>query len=127
MADELSINLKTTLSHSGLVETFNTIGTEKFTQAVIGSHAPTVIVGTGEEDYGTGDISTLGYLFMRNLEPTGTGGNYVTYGPKNGGNMIAFGRIEGGESAMMRLEPGITMRWQANTASVKIKTLLLED
>lgn len=92
-------------------------------QAVGVIYGPVVIVGTSEEDLLIGDIATLGYVFLRNLDAA----NFVTYGPKSGGSMIPFGRIKAGEIAMLRLEPGITWRWIADTGSVKVQVLLLNN
>lgn len=81
-------------------------------------------IGSGaEEDIDTGDVSTLGWMVLRNIDTT----NYVIYGPKSGGVMIDFGRIEAGEIAVLRLEPGITITAQADTATVKLDVRIYED
>lgn len=121
MANELKVNVGATLTNGSLKETFAP-GTQSITQTTQGSHAPTVSVGTSEEDLSVGDVGTLGWLFLTNLDST----NYVTYGPKSGGSMVAFGRIRAGESVALRLEPGITLRLQANTGACKVKVILLE-
>lgn len=122
MADEIKLTIQGSLTNGKLSETFAP-GQISITQTTQGSHGSTVSVGTSEEDLSVGDISTLGLLFLRNLDST----NYVTYGPKSAGAMVAMGRIKAGEVAALRLEPGITLRWQANTAAVKVKVLLLES
>jgi hypothetical protein len=123
MANELTVNVKAALSNAGHKESFE-VQNLRVTQAAVGAHAPVVAVGTSEEDLAVGDIGTLGWLFMKNLDPT----NYVTWGPKNGSNVMqALGRIDPGECVALRLSPGITIRWQANTAACKVKVLLLED
>ena len=95
----------------------------KVDQTGIGAHASVVTVGSvAEDDILIGDITTEGWLFLENLDPV----NFVTYGP-NDTTMTAFGRIEAGEFACLRLEPGVTLRAQADTAPVQIKVLLLED
>lgn len=80
-------------------------------------------IGTSEEDIDVGDVATLGWMVLRNIDTT----NYVTYGPKSGGVMVPFGRIEAGEPATLRLEPGITIRAQADTAAVKLDVRIYED
>ena len=120
MADELKVTITANLENGEDKQTWNH-GQDKITQAAIGGHGGIVSVGTSEEDLAIGDVGTLGWLFLRNL-----GVNYVTYGPKDT-TMKAFGRLEAGEEAALRLEPGITLRWQANTAAVKVKVWLLED
>lgn len=122
MADELKITVSTTLTNGYFKDT-NQPGTISVTQAAIGAHMPVVSVGTAEEDLTTGDISTLGWVYLRNMDTT----NYVTLGPKSGGAMVAFGRLKAGEVAVLRLEPGITLRWQANTAAVKVLVKLYEN
>jgi hypothetical protein len=123
MANEITLTLKGLVVNGYLRSEFNP-GALQFTQTTIGGHFPIVSVGTSEEDFDTGDvgIANAGILMMRNLDTT----NYVTYGPKSGGVMVAFGRIKAGEPAAFRLEPSITMRWIANTAAVKVQVWLLQ-
>lgn len=123
MANEITIDARLYVANGGYITEDKTTRL-LVTQSAIGAHAPVVTVGNGaEEDLAIGDISTLGWIKLTNLDAT----NYVTYGPKSAGSMVAFGRIKAGETALFRLEPGITLRWQANTASVKVKVTLLEN
>ena len=121
MANELTSNASASLEKGNHKESF-VPGSISVTQTGVGGWCPVVSVGTSEEDLAPVDITTLGWLFMRNLDST----NYVTYGAKDT-TMKALGRLKAGEIAMFRLEPGITMRWAANTAAVKVKVILLED
>lgn len=99
-------------------------GSLSVVQDAIGEHAPIISVGSGaEEDFSIGDISTLGYAFFHNLDTA----NYVTFGPKSGGVMVPMVRLEAGDYCFMRLEPGITLRGQANTAAVKLQMVLMEN
>lgn len=81
-----------------------------------GFHGPVVTVSTSEEDLSLGDIATNGYIYLKNLDSS----NYVTYGPKSAGAMIPFGRLSAGKTTLLRLDAGVTLRWQANTAAVKV-------
>jgi hypothetical protein len=124
MANEITINMKGLVVNGYLRSEFNP-GPLQFTQTTVGGHFPIVSVGNGaEEDFDTGDvgIANAGILMMRNLDTA----NYVIYGPKSGGVMVPFGRIKAGELASFRFEPSITMRWQANTAAVKVQVWLLQ-
>lgn len=123
MANEITITLKGTVVNGYLRTEFNP-GALQFTQTTVGGHFPIVSVGTSEEDLDTGDvgIANAGFMCMRNLDTT----NYVTYGPKSAGAMVAFGRIKAGEIAMFRWEPSITLRWLANTAACKVQVWLLQ-
>ena len=122
MADELALTILATITNGNFKDRL-AHGAQKFDQAAVGAASNVVSVGTSEEDVATGDLSTLGWCFMRNLDTT----NYVTYGPKSSGAMVAMGRIEAGEVHAMRLEPGITLRWLANTATCKVDLRIFED
>jgi len=122
MADELQYTLSGSLTNGKLSDPWKS-ETVKVTQAAQGAHLPVVSVGTSEEDLAVGDVGTVGFLWVKNLDAA----NYVTYGPKSAGAMIAFGRIKSGEVHLIRLEPGVTLRWQANTAAVKVQTRLYEN
>ena len=124
MANEQKVNTSVTVENGNMKHTISP-GQIQMDQAAQGAWAPVVSVSTSEEDLLPVDISTLGLLFLRNLDAT----NYVTYGPKTtGGSMQSYGRLEATDMIhSVRLEPGITMRWQANTANVKVQVWLFED
>lgn len=56
-------------------------------------------------------------VIIENLDAT----NFVEYGPKSGGSMIAFGRIEPGSFAKFSLKSGVTLRMKADTAAVNVR------
>lgn len=122
MANEISLTVNMQVSNGNFRTSF-TPGTIQVDQAAIGGHMPIVSVGTTEEVLGFGDIGTLGYMALRNLDGT----NYVDIGPESGGAMVPIIRLEAGNVAVMRLKPGITVRAQANTAAVKLQVVALED
>tara|TARA_B100000029_G_scaffold277293_1_gene271755 strand:- start:3537 stop:3905 length:369 start_codon:yes stop_codon:yes gene_type:complete len=122
VAEELAITILSTLTNGNFKDRVDH-GQQKFDQTAIGAASNVVSVGTSEEDVTTGDLSTLGWCFMRNLDAT----NYVTYGPKSSGSMVGMGRIEAGEVHAFRLEPGITLRWAANTATCLVDLRIYED
>lgn len=94
-------------------------------QNAIGRGGHCQLVGTSEEEIDFGDVSTEGLLWMRNVDPT----NYVTWGPQVGtGNMQPLGRLHpGGAPAIFRVEPGVVILAQADTAACKVDVVLLED
>lgn len=122
MANEITILFSLALVNGGHRESF-VPGTLQLNQSAIGAHAPIVKVGTSEEDLAVGDIATPGVIVLQNLDAT----NYITYGPKSGGAMVAAGRLNPGEVHCFRLDPGATLRWKANAAEAKAKVLLLEN
>jgi hypothetical protein len=122
MANELSVNIRAQLAKDNLKESFAP-GNKRIDVDTVGAHGTVVTVGqAAEEDMPVGDVTTLGWLCLENLDDT----NYVTWGPKSG-TMVPLGRLEPGEPASLRLEPGITLTWQADTADVQVKMLLIED
>lgn len=121
MAQTLSLTVSATAEFGNFKDSF-TPGAVTIALANQGAASGIVDVGTSEEDLSIGDVgaSTQGYLILRNLDSS----NYVTYGPKSGGAMVAMGRIKPGEIAVLRLEPSVVVRWQANTAAVKVQVKL---
>jgi len=93
------------------------------TQNALYVHDAVVDVGLAESDMPVGSVVTNGWLLVINLDAT----NYVTWGPKNSGAMVPCGRIKPNEHAYFRVEPGVTLRWKANTATVKLQMVFLND
>jgi hypothetical protein len=122
MADEIKLTLDVRLENGNFKDAFQP-GQIKIDQAAAGGHRPVAIIGTTEEVIATGDVSTLGWLIMRNLDNT----NYITWGPESAGAMVPIGRLKPGEWAACRLEPGVTIRAQANTAACKLDQRIYED
>lgn len=122
MANELKISINTRLENGTFLDIFQT-GMIEIDQAAVGAHRPVVDVGTSEEVITDGDVGTLGWLIMRNLDAT----NYVEWGPESSGSMVPIGKMEPGEPALFRLKPGITLRAQANTAACKVDVRIYED
>lgn len=117
MANTIAITASVVATLGNFRDTFSP-GTLSITPVAVGAHCPMVTVGTSEEDLDVGDVgaSTQGYAVLQNLDAA----NYVTYGPKSSGAMVAMGRLKAGEIAVLRLEPSAVLRWIANTAPVKV-------
>jgi len=84
-----------------------------------------VLVGqAAEEDLPiAADIATLGWCLLHNLDPT----NYVQWGPKSAGVMVPVGRLAAGKRHVLKLEPGITIRWRANTGDCRVRVRIFND
>lgn len=121
MANEITMSVSLSVLN-GLFKASESSGAIQITQTTLGAASGLVTVGTVEETLSFTDITTEGLLILQNTDST----NYVTYGPDSTG-MVAMGRIKPREWALLRLEPGITFKWQADTAACKVKYLLLED
>jgi hypothetical protein len=92
-------------------------------QAAIGRGGHVQVIGTSEEDFELGDVSTNGYAVFRNLDAT----NYVLFGPKSGGAMVTFCKLKPGEMAVMRIAPTVVIRGKADTAAIKLDIRVYED
>jgi len=120
MANEITLTTRLqVVNGSNRYDSENLIKT--LDQAAIGGPTPGyVTIGTTEETITFGELSTLGWLRMLNLDPT----NYVQWGFATG---VYGGRMRAGEPAYFRLEPGTTLYLKANTAAVKIRCDAFED
>lgn len=115
MSNEIKISLGMVVENGSLKRTINP-GLIQVDQAVArrAGHAQTI--GAAEEVVDTGDLATLGYCYLRNLDDTYS----IDYGPDSGGSagtMVAFGTLEPGEIALLRLKAGITIKAQATGGS----------
>jgi hypothetical protein len=122
MANELRFSGGTDLANGSLMDS-TPQQTLLVTQSLAALLSKVVSVTTSEADLTTTEITTLGWARIQNLDTT----NYVQYGPKSGGSMVALGRLKPGEWALLRLEPGITLRWVANTATCKVLVKTFND
>ena len=124
MANEISLMMRLAITNGLYTDTLDAQQV-LIEQAAQGAHAPVVIVpAAAEADLELGDIVTPGLIMARNLDST----NYVTWGPKNASNVMEpIGRIGPGEPFLFRYDPAATLRWQANTADVKVQVLALEN
>lgn len=122
MANEITVTAVLKVTNGNYSDAFSVSGLA-VSQAAQGGVSGVASVGTAEEDLGVGDVATVGYLALRNLDAT----NYVTFGPNSAGAMVPFGKLKPGEVALVRLAPGMTLRWAANAAPVKVQYKLFED
>lgn len=122
MADEITITAEIDLDNGDLERTAS-VSALQFNQAAKGALWTCVNAAAADEAIVTTEIGTLGWCFMRNLDSS----NFVSWGPDSGGSIVKVGRIEAGEIALFRLEPGVTLRTEADTAAVELDVMILED
>lgn len=122
MAGTYRITIQTSLSNGNHKEEFKP-GQTDIVQSAVGSHSPTQIIGTSQEDLSFGDIATVGRCEAINLDST----NYVDIGPKSGGTMVPAVRLMPGEPHAFRISPGQTWAGQANSASCKVQLRFYEN
>lgn len=122
MANEISITMNATCENGNFKSTFN-VGTVRVNQSAQGAASGIWSVGTTTESLPSGDVSSKGYLFLRNLDAT----NFVTLYATTGGNGREFGKLKAGEVTVLRMSPSKSLVGKADTAAVKLQYLLLED
>ena len=120
MSDEITVSLAMQVTNGNYTSGQIRENGKTFDQAAVGCHEGIAAIGTTEESLSTGDITTEGWLFLKNLDAT----NYVQWGGSTG---VYIGRLEAAESAMFRLEPAATVYLKANTASCNVQFKLNED
>ncbi len=95
-----------------------------YTANMTGTGGPTpgfISVGTTEESTAFPELTTDGFLFMKNLDTT----NYIQWGFSTG---VYGGRIRPGETAgPFRMEPGVTLFLRANVAACRALIYGFED
>jgi hypothetical protein len=113
MADEIQLAMAINISKDFYVCNINKSWTLDLNTA--GEGGGIQIIGTSEEAVDFGDVATLGYLYLVNLDAT----NFITFGPDSGG-MVEMGKLLPGEAALVRLKPGITVMAKADTANCNV-------
>lgn len=121
MADELQLTLSGTYTNGSLKDLIQS-ETLKVTQTTKGFLKHVFSIGASAETITFTDITTLGWLYLKNLDAT----NFVTYGPDSSGQ-VDFGKLKPGEFALMRVKPGITIKATADTAACKVLVAMWED
>lgn len=122
MANELTVSIRTRLANGSLNDRPPN-NTFQVDQANAGIFRDVQSVTTSDTAVPTGNIATLGWAKFKNLDDT----NYVNIGPDSGGSIVDMIRLEPGEECTFRIEPGITLRWQANTAACEVDFTIYED
>lgn len=120
MADEITVSASLQVSNGNQLFRFSPAALS-ITQAAQGGPAPGYwIVGTTEESNAFTELTTEGWLMMQNQDAT----NYVEWGFSTG---VYGGRMEAGEFALFRTNPGLTLYLKANTAACKVVVYCFED
>lgn len=120
MANEITVQATLKVVNGNLNEICASGGLS-FTQAAVGGPTPGYLtIGTSEESTAFAELSTLGWLYMQNLDAT----NYVEWGFATG---VYGGRMEAGEIAVFRLNPASTLYLKANTSACKVLIKAFQD
>lgn len=122
MANEITVSgrLKV-VNASGATYFDRIINNKQFTQAALGGPTPGYLtIGTSEESEAFSELTTEGWILLENLDTT----NYVRWGFAT---TVYGGRLEPGEFALFRCNPGLTLYMIADTAACKVLVNCLED
>lgn len=123
MANEIKVTASLSCTNGNFV--FPKVGSteQSITQTTLGGGGPGYLsIGTSEEDITFTDVGTPGWVWMKNLDST----NFITYGPKSAGAMVAFGKLKAGEAVVFRLAGSVTVRMAADTAACKLQIHCLD-
>jgi hypothetical protein len=89
-----------------------------------GVFSQVVSVTTSEANITVSGITNLGWAYVKNIDTL----NYFTLGiSATTPTLAALCKLKPGEFALMRLNPGVTLRAQANTGTVKALVTVYED
>jgi hypothetical protein len=119
-------NTQTLTINNSFTNATNRTVSRSFTGSVTCSGAQyqiaTQAIGTSDESVAiNSDISSLGYIYVRNLDGT----NYVELGYTSG---TYFGKLKAGEACVFRAGAGLTtLHAKANTATCDIEYFVLPD
>ena len=120
MADEITVSIRFDITNGNYKPGTINLSNEAFDQAAVGCAEGVQAIGTTEEQLAVGDLTTYGWLYLRNLNAT----NYVQVGFSTGVYGI---RLEPGEPAIFRTEPAADVFLKANTAACNVQYRWLED
>lgn len=75
------------------------------------------VPSASEADLSLSTVTAGGVLLLTNLDAS----NFITYGVKDGGSMVALCTLQPSETHKVRLASGATLRAQADTADVEVQ------
>ncbi len=116
MAGEIQLTAAIKFANNTLVDNVpsNTIAINQNTQ---GFDAQTPTVPNTQTNADLSGVGTLGFVRLQNLS---LGTDLLEYGPISGTTYLPMGWLYPGEWAILRLKPGTTLRWVANSNAVKV-------
>jgi hypothetical protein len=120
MADEITITHRFGVDNGNYDPGTISVNNLQFDQAAQGVQEKIVTINTSADVViSSSDLTTEGWLWMRNLDTT----NYVQWGTTDG----YIGRMEAEEPVNFRAEPSVSLVAKANTAACKVWYRWLED
>lgn len=126
MANEITVQQALQVSNGSLVDRMpleTDLVTQNTSGPVILSKVESIPTTAGGTVISTTGITTLGWLYLKNLDTT----NFVKYGPTSAGAIVDFGTLKPGEQALLRLTAGIVLRIIADTAACRVFYKIFDD
>lgn len=122
MANELELTFSGELANGSLEHTFPA-ETKQINQGTARLFDNVIPCTTEDTAQSFTNITTLGWCRIKNLGNT----HHVDIGPTSSGEIVPFLRLKAGETAYLRLTPGITLRTKADTETVNVHFTVLND
>lgn len=117
MANEISLSLSLRCANGNFEESF-TGNNIRVDQAALGGLGAVVTVLTNAaQQLALGDVTTAGYMAVRNLSTATSGTAYVSIGSLSGTNLTEVVRLRRGNPAVFPIKPNLTVGAQANAAA----------
>ena len=128
MANEIAVSLSLRADKGNFSEQAN-FANIRIDQAAIGGAAGVVTVSTSAaQTIAFGDVTTAGYVAVRNLSTATSGTAYISIGSLSGTNLTEVVRLRRGNPAVFPIKPDITMGAQANAAApVQLQYVILSE
>lgn len=122
MANEIKVTTYLKCTNSYFVDNW-TPSELSVTQSAIGAAGGVQTIGTSAEALGVTDLVAVGYARFRNMDAT----NFVQIGPYISSTFHPALKLKPGEQAVCRLDPTNPWYAKADTASIKLQYLILEN
>ena len=128
MANEISVSLSLRCANGNFEESFSG-NNVRVDQATLGGTGAVVTVLTNAaQQLSLGDVTTAGYMAVRNLSTATSGTAYVSIGSLSGTNLTEVVRLRRGNPAVFPIKPNLTLGAQANAAApVQIHYVVLSE
>lgn len=128
MANEISLSLSLRCANGNYEESFNGNNVRIDQAAVGGVGAVVTVLTNAAQQLTLGDVTTAGYMAVRNLSTATSGTAYVSIGSLSGTNLTEVVRLRRGNPAVFPVKPDITLGAQANAAApVQIQYVVLSE
>ncbi len=119
MAGELRINLSSFTFSKGTANATTPLQSVAVTVSGTHSSSGNQSIGTGDETLALVDVSTIGYVFLKNTDAT----NFITVGPDGSSYPL---KLKPGEFAIVRWN-GAAIHAKADTATCILQYMIIED